>query len=113
MSAKRDDASGQNWDQLMAAAQIAPWADAGCTWWLETRWEMPHDSPQRMHEITDMILERMEDPLRPGPWDRRGMVVGDVQSGKTSNYSGLICKAADSGYSAIIILAGMHNKMTQ
>src|SRR5262245_52844815 len=56
-------------------------------------------------------LERLEDPRRPGPWDRRGMVVGDVQSGKTSNYSGLICKAADAGYSAIIILAGMHNNL--
>src|SRR3954463_12555974 len=39
------------------------------------------------------------------------MVVGDVQSGKTSNYSGLICKAADAGFSAIIILAGMHNNL--
>ena len=39
------------------------------------------------------------------------MVVGDVQSGKTSNYSGLICKAADAGYSAIVILAGMHNNL--
>src|SRR5262245_9948152 len=56
-------------------------------------------------------LERLEDPRRQGPWDRRGMVVGDVQSGKTSNYSGLICKAADAGYAAIIILAGMHNNL--
>ena len=68
-------------------------------------------SSSRMDEDTDKILERLEDPRRPGPWDRRGMVVGDVQSGKTSNYSGLICKAADAGYSAIIILAGMHNNL--
>jgi alkanesulfonate monooxygenase SsuD/methylene tetrahydromethanopterin reductase-like flavin-dependent oxidoreductase (luciferase family) len=34
-----------------AAAIVAPWADAGCTWWLETRWEMPHDSAERMGEI--------------------------------------------------------------
>ena len=58
-----------------------------------------------------MIIERLEDPQRPGPWDRRGMVVGDVQSGKTSNYTGLICKAADAGYSVIIILAGMYNSL--
>src|SRR5947199_4345456 len=64
-----------------------------------------------MHEVTDLILERLEDPHRPSPWDRRGMVVGDVQSGKTSNYSGLICKAADAGYSAIIILAGMSTNL--
>ena len=29
----------------------APWADAGCTWWLETRWEMPHDSSDRMGQV--------------------------------------------------------------
>ncbi len=39
------------------------------------------------------------------------MVVGDVQSGKTSNYSGVICKAADAGIPAIVILAGMHNNL--
>ncbi len=43
---------------------------------------------------TDHILGLLEDPLREGNWDRRGLVVGHVQSGKTGNYSGLICKAA-------------------
>lgn len=37
---------------------------------------------------------------------RRGLVVGDVQSGKTATYIGLMCKAADAGYKAIIVLAG-------
>lgn len=37
---------------------------------------------------------------------RRGLVVGDVQSGKTATYVGLMCKAADAGYKAIIVLAG-------
>jgi luciferase-like monooxygenase len=34
-----------------ALAQVRPWAQAGCTWWLETRWAMPHHSPERMAEI--------------------------------------------------------------
>ncbi len=34
------------------------------------------------------------------------MVVGHVQSGKTANYSGVICKAADAGYRLIVIIAG-------
>jgi alkanesulfonate monooxygenase SsuD/methylene tetrahydromethanopterin reductase-like flavin-dependent oxidoreductase (luciferase family) len=38
-------------DPVAAAAAVAPWADAGCTWWLETRWEMPPDSDDRMSEI--------------------------------------------------------------
>ncbi|QYO76565.1 Z1 domain-containing protein [Devosia salina] len=64
-----------------------------------------------LDEVTDQILSLLEDPLREGSWDRRGMVVGHVQSGKTSNYTGLICKAADAGYKIIIVLAGIHNNL--
>ena len=60
---------------------------------------------------TDEILRLLEDPRRPGPWDRRGLVVGHVQSGKTSNYTGLINKAADAGYKIILVLAGLHNNL--
>jgi len=60
---------------------------------------------------TDRILELLEDPKRDGPWDRRGLVVGHVQSGKTGNYIGLINKAADAGYKIIIVLAGLHNNL--
>jgi hypothetical protein len=66
---------------------------------------------RRLDELTDEILGRLEDPGRAGAWDRRGMVVGQVQSGKTSNYIGLICKAADAGYRLIVVLAGMHNSL--
>jgi hypothetical protein len=65
----------------------------------------------RLEQLTDSILERLEEPQRPGDWSRRGMVVGQVQSGKTSNYTGLICKAVDSGYKLIIVLAGLHNSL--
>ena len=43
--------------------------------------------------------------------DKKGLVVGQVQSGKTANYTGLICKAADAGFNLIIVLAGMHNNL--
>lgn len=69
------------------------------------------ETVRRLDEVTDEILKRLEDPRRPGPWDRRGMVVGQVQSGKTSNYTGLIAKAADAGYKLIVVLAGMHNSL--
>lgn len=36
-----------------ASEQVRPWAEAGCTWWLETRWEMPHDSPDRLAQIRE------------------------------------------------------------
>ena len=38
---------------------------------------------------------------------RRGLVIGDVQSGKTATYGGLICKAADAGYKVVILLTGI------
>jgi hypothetical protein len=64
-----------------------------------------------LDESTDRILALMEDPRRTGSWDRRGLVVGHVQSGKTGNYAGLVCKAADAGYKVIIVLAGLHNNL--
>lgn len=72
---------------------------------------MAWDPVDGMDKSTDKILGMLEDPVRPGPWDRRGLVVGHVQSGKTGNYAGLICKAADAGYKIIIVLAGLHNNL--
>ena len=31
------------------------WARAGCTWWLETLWELPHHVPERMQQIRERI----------------------------------------------------------
>ena len=64
-----------------------------------------------LDSVTDRILGFLENPTRPGEWDRRGMVVGHVQSGKTANYTGLVCKAADAGYKVIVIIAGIHNNL--
>ena len=38
-----------------AAALVRPWSEAGCTWWMETRWEMPHHSADRLAEIRARI----------------------------------------------------------
>ncbi len=38
-------------DPVRAAEEVKPWADAGCTWWMETNWEMPHHSRERMDEV--------------------------------------------------------------
>lgn len=65
----------------------------------------------KLEDLTEQILSRLEDPHRKGAWDRRGMVVGQVQSGKTSNYTGVICKSVDAGYKVIIVLAGIHNSL--
>jgi hypothetical protein len=62
---------------------------------------------------TDEILDYSGNPETEESWPRRGMVMGHVQSGKTTNYSALICKAADSGYKIIILLAGITNILRQ
>lgn len=77
--------------------------------WLERR--LSFLAIEGLNESSDRILALLEDPWRESPWDRRGLVVGHVQSGKTANYTGLICKAADAGYKIIIVLAGLHNNL--
>ncbi len=42
-------------DAGKAAEHVKAWAEAGATWWLETRWEMPHHSDERMREIRDRL----------------------------------------------------------
>jgi hypothetical protein len=70
---------------------------------------MPRQVVWRLDEVTDRVLGKLEDPGRPGRWRRDGLVAGHVQSGKTANYIGLVCKAADAGYKLIVILAGIDN----
>ncbi|AXA74362.1 Z1 domain-containing protein [Achromobacter xylosoxidans] len=72
----------------------------------EDNW--PEHSRMELQESTARILEVMDNPCRGGAWDWRGLVVGDVQSGKTASYAGVVNRAADAGYRIIIVLAGMH-----
>jgi hypothetical protein len=64
-----------------------------------------------LDRLTTKTLDGLYDPSLEIGFDKKGLVVGQVQSGKTSNYTGLICKAADAGYNMVIILAGMHNNL--
>ena len=98
-----------------------PWLDAARAridpfYWNRYRQHLiqegfPNAGITTLDDVTDRVLGLMQDPLRDGPWDRRGMVVGHVQSGKTANYIGLMCKAADAGYKLIVIIAGVHNNL--
>lgn len=72
---------------------------------------LPKDVVISLDTVTDTILSRLGNPNLLQQWDRRGMVVGHVQSGKTANYNGLICKAADAGYRLIVVIAGIHNNL--
>ena len=62
---------------------------------------------------TDAILDGMANPNENIDFEKKGMVIGYVQSGKTGNYVGLINKGIDVGYRFIIVLAGLHNNLRQ
>lgn len=71
---------------------------------------------ETLGDVSDEILDLCGDPEDKGLWHRKGLILGDIQSGKTSNYLALCNKAADAGYKVIILLAGtMENlrKQTQ
>lgn len=59
-----------------------------------------------MDKISDRIIDLAGDPTVAGRIQRRGLLIGDVQSGKTSNYIAIMNKAADVGYKVIILLTG-------
>lgn len=60
-----------------------------------------------LDEDTDNILDACGNPNALSAWRMKGLVMGDVQSGKTASYCGLINKAADVGYKFIVLLTGM------
>lgn len=45
--------------------------------------------------------------------DTRGLVLGYVQSGKTTNFMSVIAKAADVGYKLIVVLSGITDNLRQ
>lgn len=57
-------------------------------------------------DVSDEILDLCGNPEEKGLWKRKGLILGDIQSGKTSNYLALCNKAADAGYKIIILLTG-------
>lgn len=60
---------------------------------------------------TDEVMNAIADPTKGLADERRGLVYGDVQSGKTAHYIGLINKAYSAGYKIIIVLSGMQNSL--
>lgn len=64
----------------------------------------------QIDDSTEEIVASLAQPHVDG--DRRlGLVIGNVQSGKTANFSAVIAKALDSNYKFVIVLAGIHNNL--
>jgi len=89
------------------------WPDRG--YWLRYRRWMLADRPTQVVESLEreakLILGRLGNPQDANSWDRRGLVVGQVQSGKTQNFVGLLAMAIDAGYRQIVVLSGIHEDL--
>lgn len=57
-------------------------------------------------KVSDRIVDLAGNPRETGILHRRGLLLGDIQSGKTANYIAVMNKAADVGYKVIILLTG-------
>lgn len=77
--------------------------------------EVKHWNPRvtaNLGKVSDEILDLCGDPSEK-QFLIKGLVLGDVQSGKTANYTAICNKAADTGYRIIIILAGMQENLRE
>lgn len=79
--------------------------------WQLYRKHLKEDMGFSEHSLTQIetscfrILKRMSsDTIQTGPI--KGLVIGNVQSGKTANMAGLMAMAADNGWNMFIILSG-------
>lgn len=71
---------------------------------------------EQMESDCSRVLKQCANPeltLNVTERKKKGLVVGDVQSGKTANYLGLINMACDYGYKIIVLLAGMTDSLRQ
>jgi hypothetical protein len=56
------------------------------------------------------VLANLSDPACENV-NSRGLVLGYIQSGKTTNFTAVISKAADAGYRLFIVLSGVSNAL--
>lgn len=88
----------RNWSALVDILQSEGWND-----------EMLHD----LNQSSTKVVANLPNPAGEGEYQCRGLVLGYVQSGKTTNFTAVIAKAADAGYRMFIVLSGIHDALRQ
>jgi hypothetical protein len=79
----------------------------------EEKWEA--DRLLNLENASNVVVAHTPRPDRQR-YQSKGLVVGYVQSGKTTNFTSVIAKLADEEYKFVIVLSGIHNglrKQTQ
>ncbi len=71
----------------------------------------PIDVIRNLETTSRDVLNLVGNPRQPEPFLRRGLIIGDVQSGKTATYTAICARAADAGYNVIVVLTGMQEDL--
>lgn len=66
-----------------------------------------------LDDASSKVVAYLPNPAGSGTYHCKGLVLGYVQSGKTTNFTAVAAKAADVGYRFIIVLSGMHDALRQ
>ena len=103
-----DDIDGSWYDDI---EDFSKW-DEVCTNWRNghSSGRLPPNAVSNIDKYTENILSHSYNPAG-GNYLWKGLVVGNVQSGKTATYTGLVAKAIDAGYRIIVIMSGRMNSL--
>ncbi|MGY1858077.1 Z1 domain-containing protein [Modestobacter sp. SYSU DS0290] len=69
-----------------------------------------NENIESIDKSSTKVVALLEHP-KQASFRTRGLVVGFVQSGKTTNFTAVMAKAADRGYKLFIVLSGIHNTL--
>jgi len=92
-----DESADQFWPAIEARLRRAHWAE---------------EDIAALNTASTKVLARMRHP-ESETFTTRGLVVGHVQSGKTTNFTSVIAKAADRNYRFFVVLSGIHNALRE
>lgn len=66
---------------------------------------------EEIDKSTTRILCSVENPRIASKFSQKGLVIGNIQSGKTANFTGLMSKFIDSKVDYIVVFTGIHNTL--
>lgn len=88
--------------------------------WMRYQWKLRNEkrySKESVDSIRDSCVKIMrrlvDDSIANNNEAVKGLVVGNVQSGKTGSMAGVIAMAADAGYNFFIVLSGIIENLRQ
>lgn len=91
-------AEDRSWPALVQILRGEGWSDAAI---------------EDLDVSSTKVVAHLPNPAGREPYQCRGLVLGYVQSGKTTNFTAVIAKAADAGYRVFIVLSGIHDALRQ